>query len=221
MRLRLYHYWRSSSSWRVRWALAIKGITAEMVPVDLLNGEVEAAPHLARNPAAFVPVLEFLDGPLSSDPRRRYLTESVAIIEWLEELQPAPTLLPGDAFNRARARQLAGLIYAGVQPLQNPNVMEMYSPSDPEKRKAWSQHWIRNGFRIYEEWVKSTAGRFSVGDSLSLADLCLIPQCYNANRFEVSLDEFPTIARINQEALALETCQASAPDKYGDPKPPL
>ncbi len=207
MRLRLYHYWRSSSSWRVRWALAIKGMAAEMVSVDLLSGESESPEHLARNPAGFVPVLEFLDGA------KGYLTESMAIMEWLEETHPSPSLFPRDALMRGHARELAGVVYAGTQPLQNPNVAAKFS-DDPAKQKAWNQHWIRNGLGVYEKLVQRTAGRYSVGDAVTIADLCLVPQCYNARRFEVSLDEFPAVARINEECLKLDSCKATAPDKY-------
>ena len=201
--IRLFHYWRSTSSWRVRWALAIKGFDCEMVAVDLLNGESESPEHLVRNPLGYVPVLELSDGT--------FLTESIAIIEWLEEIAPTPALLPvgtqpADRVSRARVRQFVELINADTQPLQNITTQFMHS-DDPEKRKAWAQHFIHAGLNAYEkiltvfEVQSGTPSRYSVGDHLTLADLCLIPQCYNADRFEVSLEAFPRIQKIRAFAL--------------------
>lgn len=203
-KLRLYHYWRSSSSWRVRWAFALKGIACEMIAVDLLSGESESEEHRRRNPLGYVPVLD-LGGEL--------LVESMAIIEWADETKPEPPLLPGDALQRARIRALAEVINADTQPLQNIGPQHLHS-DDPHERKRWAQHWIRNGLEAYETLVKPTAGQFSFGDSLTLADLFLIPQCYNAERFEVPLDAFPTVARIHRAARATESCRASEPDRY-------
>lgn len=209
MKLTLFHYWRSSCSWRVRWAMAHKGIPCEFVAVDLLNGESESPEHLKRNPFGFVPVLEVTGA--QSQPV--LLTESLAIIEFLEETWPKQTLLPGDAFARAQIRALAEAINAGTQPLQNLAPQAMYS-DDPEKKKEWARHWIRNGLAAYETLVGRTAGQFSVGDSLSLADLCLIPQVYNALRYDVALEEFPIIARINETALGTSSCLEAHPDRY-------
>lgn len=210
MRLKLYHYWRSSSSWRVRWALAHKGIACEFQAVSLLNGESESAEHLARNPLGFVPVLEFLD---EKDPSRRYLTESIAMIEWTEETKPSPSLFPRDPFLRAHARALAETVNAGTQPLQNLNTQYVHS-DDPAKQKVWAQHWIRNGLAAYEKLAKPHAGKLSVGDELSVADLCLIPQCYNALRNEIALEDYPTVHRIYQHALSLPSYAASEPEKF-------
>jgi maleylacetoacetate isomerase len=204
-KLRLYHYWRSSSSWRVRWALARKGISAEMIAVNLLEGASESPEHLKRNPMGYVPALE--------TPGGKFIGESVAIIEWLEETHPAHPLLPRDLFLRARTRQLVEIVNSGTQPLQNLGVTEMVS-EDGEKKKAWNQHWIRKGLDAYEILVKETAGKFAIGDEPTMADLFLIPQCYNASRNEIDLTEFPTIERINRAGLALESCQAAHPERY-------
>lgn len=208
MKLRLYHYWRSSSSWRVRWALALKGLPCEMIAVDLLSGESESQAHLSRNPLGYVPVLEIVgDKP-------RLLTESVAIIEWLEEVHPAPALLPADAFDRARIRQLCEIINAATQPLANPNVTDEHS-SDAAEKKRWNQLWIRRGLHAYEALAREKAGRFTFGDTLSMADLFLVPQCYNALRSEIALErEFPLLARIDANCLATPSCQAAHPDRY-------
>lgn len=186
-----------------------------MQAVNLLNGESESAEHLARNPSGFVPVLEFLD---EKNPKKRYLSESVAIIEWLEETHPNPALLPKDTYLRARTRALIEMINAGTQPLQNLPAQFYYAPSDSAedvlKRKTWTQHWIRNGLQSYERLVQETAGKFSIDDTLTAADLFLIPQCYNAIRFEVPLSEFPTIHEIYNNAITTESYKASEPERY-------
>jgi maleylpyruvate isomerase len=211
--LRLYHYWRSTSSWRVRFALAAKGIPAEYVAINLLENESESPAHLARNPMGYVPVLEIPAATAGSAQPGHCLGESLAIIEWLEETYRATPLLPADPWLRARARQLAELINSGTQPLINLGVAARHS-TDEAEQKAWNQHWIRKGLSAYEALVAETAGKLSVGDSLTLADICLIPQCYSAARNDVTLDEYPTIARIQAEAAKLAAYQSSHPDRY-------
>ena len=212
MKLRLYHYWRSTSSWRVRWAFALKKIECEKVAINLLTDESDSSTHRARNPMGYVPVLEILDEP--ADSRLRFLAESTAIIEWAEERFPTPSLLPGNAEERARIRQLAELVNSGIQPLQNLSVLEHFS-SDPQERKRWAQHWIRKGLNSYEELIRGVAGQYSFGNTVTLADLFLIPQCYGAIRQEIDLGrEFPTIAGIYERALKTEACAASHPDRF-------
>jgi len=189
----------------VRWAFAYKGVDADYVDVDLLSGQSESAEHRARNPLGFVPALEIGPG--------QYLAESLAIIEWLEETVPRPFLLPGDPLKRARIRQLAEMINADTQPLQNLNAQDLHS-DDPAKRKAWAVHWIVTGLEAYEKIASTTAGKFSVGDELSVADLCLVPQCYNALRNEIDLARFPTIKRIHDHALTTPSALASHPDRF-------
>lgn len=204
MEFTLYHYWRSSSSWRVRWALELKGLKAKMVAVNLLDGESEREPHLSRHPLGYVPVLN-VDG--------RNLIESAAIIEWLEENHPSPQLYPGDSFSRAHIRALVELINADTQPIQNLNVVDHHT-SNADEKKRWQQHFIRRGLAAFQQLAKARAGRFSVGDRVTAADLYLIPQCYNALRFDVSLSEFPLIERIYNEAMLTPACQATAPERY-------
>jgi maleylpyruvate isomerase len=208
--LRLYHYWRSTSSWRVRFAFAFKGIEAEMIAVNLLADESEKPEHLERNPMGHVPVLEVLSPPLG---KPRYIGESLAIIEWAEETHRDRPLLPADPLDRARVRQLSELINAGTQPLINLGVGGYHS-NDPEAQKSWNQHWIRKGLGAYEKLASETASRYSLGNELTLADVCLIPQCYSAARNEVTLDAYPTIARIHEAVLALPACQVSHPDRF-------
>ncbi len=201
----LYHYWRSSSSWRVRWAFEHKRIPFEAIHVGLLNGESESEEHLKRNPAGMVPVLELSDG--------NRLTESLAIIRYLDEVHPSEPLQPKNPLDRARVWALAEVINSGTAPIQSLNVM-YYHSQDPAEQRKWSQHWIRSGLSIYEKLVAGQAGLYSHGDVASLADLCLIPQCYNALRYDIDLSEFPTISRIHESAKLLEPYQKSHPDRY-------
>lgn len=210
MSYHLYHYWRSSSSWRVRWTFTLKNISCEQIPVDLLKGEQKSPEHLRRNPSGAVPLLEIVDDKTKTTKR---IAESTAIIEWAEENFPNPRLLPGDSWQRARIRQLSQIINSGIQPVQNLKVQQYYS-QEKEKQKEWARHWIKRGLEAYETLVQETAGMFSVGDTVTMADLFLIPQCYNAERYEVSLKEFPTIAKINANGLATPTCQSAHPDRF-------
>lgn len=202
--LTLYHYWRSTSSWRVRWALELKGLKPAFVHVDLVNGESESPQHLARHPLGYVPVLD-VDG--------RKLLESVAIIEWLEENIPGPQLYAGDSFTRAHIRMLVELINADTQPIQNPTVTEKHS-SDAALKKEWNQYFISRGLAAFEKLVASRAGRHCVGDQITAADLFLIPQCYNAVRFDVDLAQFPVVQRLNAAALSTPQAIASHPDRF-------
>lgn len=198
----LYHYWRSSCSWRVRWALALKGVAYESVPVNILNGEQNAPEYLAKNPAGFLPALT-VDG--------RTVGESLAIIEWLEERWPAPALLPKDPLDRLHVRQLALTIAAGTQPLQNPSAIKYYL-EDEKARGAAARHFVSRGLKVYEQLLgRGKVGRFSFGDSVTLADLCLIPQVYNAKRFDVDLAGTPQVARIYEACLKTDACERASP----------
>jgi maleylacetoacetate isomerase len=207
---RLYHYWRSSASWRVRIALAWKKIEFESIPVNLLDGESESPAHLKRNPAGFVPVLELNRGPHAGEK----LTESLAIIRYLEETHPeAPTLFPGTAFDRAKIWALAEVVNSGTQPFQNISVMEKHSV-DGEEQKRWSIHWITHGLEVFETLIQSGKGQFSHGDHFSLADTCLIPQVYSAKRYDIDLSAFPKLKHIYETSLNLPAIVQSHPDRY-------
>jgi maleylacetoacetate isomerase len=203
-KLILYHYWRSSASWRVRLALKLKRIEVEFVAVDLLKGESDSPEHLKRNPLGFVPVLQV---------GQKFLFESVSIISWIEELVPSPSLFPGDSFNRAQIRTLMEIINSGTQPIQNTLVTEKYS-SDENKRKEWNQFFVRRGLEAFQTTAQDSAGKFSVGDQITAADLYLIPQVYNANRFDVSIQDFPLLNRIWTEAMKVPEVKMSSPDTF-------
>lgn len=215
----LFHYWRSSSSWRVRWALHEKGIGFTPVAIDLLKGEQAMPGFTARNPLGLVPLL-CIDG--------HDLSESLAILEYLEERFPARPLLPPatDALGRARVRQLALVVAADTQPLQNVSVLRHVgqlagSPdAAPDAAKHWAQRYITRGLDAYEALLQQPGwprGRFSYGDQVTVADLCLVPQCYNARRQGLDPARWPRVHAIEQEALRTEAGQRSAPDAYAPP----
>jgi maleylacetoacetate isomerase len=209
MKLKLYHYWRSSCSWRVRWALHYKKIECELIHINLLSGEAQSPSHLEKNPQGYVPALE-----ISELHYKLFLSESLPIIEWLEESFPdTPSLLPGNTFERAKIRQLAEVINSGTQPIQNLSVMNAHS-ENPDEKKRWAQKWIKKGLLSYEKILGETSGEYSVGDQLTLADLCLIPQVYNANRFEVDITDCPKICAIDKKARTTTSYLSSEPSRF-------
>ena len=207
MALELYHYWRSSCSWRVRWALALKGLAYEPIAVNLLDASQKSEQYRALNPMGQVPCL-VIDGHPFAD--------SIAIMEYLDELHPTPALLPADGRARAHVRRLVNLVASGIQPIQNLGVMRHHSPEKAEQI-AWNRHWITEGLKAYEAAIAPEAGAYSFGGSLTMADLCLVPQVYNAHRVKVEMSAFPKVAEIYDRCRALESCQAAAPETF-EPK---
>jgi len=203
MKLVLYDYYRSSASYRVRIALNLKGVEYERVPVNLLESAQKSEEYRARNPQGFVPMLE-------ADGER--LTQSLAIIDWLDTRFPEPPLLPAD---RAHVLALALTIAADIHPLNNLRVLKQLSGLgiDEAAREDWYRHWVREGFDALEALAAPRAGRFLFGDSVTLADICLVPQMYNARRFEVDLAPYPTLVRADAAAAALEPFAAAHPDR--------
>ena len=206
--MKLFGYWRSTSSWRVRIALNFKNVAYAYQPVNLLKGEQSSSDHLGVNPAGAVPVLELSDG--------RRLAQSMAIIEYLEEAHPAPALLPGDRYLRAKARQLAETINSGIQPFQNLMVLKHVQEKLQADEKAWAKHWIEKGLRAFDGIAAETAGQFSVGDAVSVADVLLVPQLFGARRFGVELGEFPRLTRIEKSCEALEAFAKARPEVQPD-----
>lgn len=208
----LHGYWRSSATWRVRLALNLKGIEYDYRPVHLVQdgGEQWKAAYRALNPASEVPTLE-IDGVV--------LAQSLAIIEYLDETRPQPALLPADPVSRARVRQLAEQINASTQPLQNLRVLFKLRDdfgADQAARDAWAAHYIRVGLEAYEALLERCSGLYSVGDEISMADCCLIPQVYNADRFGVDLAAMPRIRSICASLSSNPAVVAAHPDVQPD-----
>ncbi|MGR2738652.1 maleylacetoacetate isomerase [Billgrantia sp. Q4P2] len=209
----LYGYFRSSAAYRVRIALNLKGLAYDQAPVNLVKGEQKSDDFRTRNPQGLVPVLETDDGV--------QLTQSLAICEYLEERHPEPPLLPGDAEGRARVRSLAQLIACEIHPLNNLKVLKYLVHElklDDEAKLAWYRHWIAEGFTALEARLanESASGAFCHGDSPTLADVCLVPQVFNAERFECDLSAYPTIQRITARCRELEAFSKAAPGEQPD-----
>jgi maleylpyruvate isomerase len=210
--VKLFNYWRSSSSYRVRLALAHKGLAYEYVAVNLLEGEQHRAPQRTRNPSGMVPVLEVLDGG-----RLRHLGQSVAICEYLEERFPSVPLLPRDALDRAQVRSLVESINSGLQPLHNTSVLAHVKEALHADPRAWAEHFVQLGLAALEAQASRTAGRFLVGEAFTLADCFLVPQLYAARRF-ASFDAaaYPTLARVEASCLTTPAAAAAHPDAQPD-----
>lgn len=212
--MRLYSYWRSSASWRVRTVLALKGIEYEYVAVDIGPGAEaqDTAEYKELNALRQVPVLEW-----SEDGRTVRLTQSVAIAEYLDALVPVPPLLPSDPLNRARVREVVEIVASGVQPLQNNRVLKRVRELGGEGAvSAWAQDAIARGLAALEAHAALNAGMFCVGDAPTLADVFLVPQVYNANRFGVDVSAFPKIVELATRASALPAFVAAHPDRQLD-----
>lgn len=210
--MRLYGYFRSSAAYRVRIALNLKGLAAEQVPVHLAGGAHHDEAFAELNPQRLVPVLE--DGG-------HRLVQSLAIIEYLEETHPEPPLLPADPAGRARVRGLAQAVACEIHPLNNPRVLNYLSGAlgvGEEARLAWYRHWIGEGFAALEAMLAGSAetGRFCHGESPGMADACLVPQLFNARRFDCPLEAYPTILRIDRECRALAAFRDAAPENQPD-----
>ncbi|XP_071788542.1 maleylacetoacetate isomerase-like [Asterias amurensis] len=200
----LYSYYRSSCSWRVRIALALKGIEHEYSAVNLLKSEQLGEKYLSVNPTGQVPALQ-IDSMV--------LTQSNAIIEYLDETRAAPSLLPKDPKTRFLVRELSQVISCGIQPFQNSKVLRYIGD---EKKGEWGHRAIKEGFEALEKLLEQTAGTYCVDDEITMADLCLVPQVYNANRFKVDMSKFPVISRINAALMELDSFKASHPSKQPD-----
>jgi maleylacetoacetate isomerase len=212
--LALYGYWRSSAAYRVRIALNLKGLAYESKPVHLLRdgGEQHTAAYRRLNPQQLIPCL--VDG-------ERVLTQSMAIMEYLEETHPEPPLLPAGARNRAHVRALALAVACDVHPLGNLRVLQYLEArfgAEEGARAEWSRHWIAMGFDAIERMLADSAatGRYCHGDTPGLADACLVPQMYNARRWKLPLESYPTIVRIVDACNALEAFQRAAPEAQPD-----
>ncbi|MBK8458364.1 MAG: maleylacetoacetate isomerase [Phyllobacteriaceae bacterium] len=200
----LYDYWRSSASFRARIALNLAGVAYESSPVDLLKNEQKSAEHLARNPQGLVPAL-FIDGHL--------LTQSLAIIEYLDETRGL-NLLPAAPLDRARVRAVAYAIAMDIHPVCNTGVINQVTELTGEvdaTRLAWMHKFIGDGLAAVETLLAALPGPFCFGDRVTLADICLAPQVYNARRWGVSLDAMPRVAAAELALSALPAFSAARP----------
>jgi maleylacetoacetate isomerase len=202
----LYDYWRSSAAYRVRIGLALKGIAHETASIDLVAGEQRGADHLARNPQGFVPALR-IDGHL--------LTQSLSILVYLDQTRPEPRLVPADPADGAHVRAMALLVATDIHPLNNLRVLKALESdfgADADTKTRWMQRWMADGFAALEALAAPRAGSFLFGNTPTLADICLVPQLYNARRFELDLAPYPVLRRAEASACAHPAFAAAHPD---------
>ncbi|HEX2648353.1 MAG TPA: maleylacetoacetate isomerase [Burkholderiales bacterium] len=209
--MKLYTYFRSSAAFRVRIALNLKGLAYDPAFVHLAKGEHRKPDYATVNPQALVPALEDAG---------RLLNQSLAIIEYLDESRPFPPLLPKEAFARARVRSLSLLVACEIHPLNNLRVLQHLKRAlgqSEEQVNAWYRHWIADGLAKLETALADPAtGRFSHGDTPGMADCCLVPQVFNAQRYQCDTTAYPTIMRIHAECMKLEAFDRAQPGKQPD-----
>jgi maleylacetoacetate isomerase len=203
----LYDYFRSSASYRVRIALNLKGIIYEQRPVSLVDGAQNDPDYKALNPQGFVPMLE-IDG--------HRLTQSLSIMVYLDQVYPDPPLMPRDPADGAHVRSLALAVACDIHPLNNLRVLK-YLKNDlrvsEEAKDEWYRHWVAEGLTALEEMARPRAGAFLFGDTPTIADVCLVPQLYNARRFSVPITDYPTLRRADETASAHAAFAAAHPDR--------
>ena len=208
----LHDYYRSSAAYRVRIALNIKGIDYESRSVNLLEDKQKSDEYRALNPQGFVPMLE-MDG--------LRLTQSLAIMGYLDQRFPTRPLLPASSDARSHVLSLALTVACDIHPLNNLRVLKYLKDTlnvGQDARDAWYRHWISEGLSALEALAAPRSGDFLFGDNATMADVCLVPQLYNARRFDVPLDDFPTLLRADANASKLETFAAAHPDRQEQPK---
>ena len=207
----LYSYFRSSASYRVRIALALKGIASNYIPVNLVENEQGSGEYRARNAQGLVPALVLDNGEV--------LGQSVAILEWLEERYPEPALYPEDAIERAQMRALCQHIACDVHPLNNLRVLRYLKDRlghTQETVGEWYAHWIHTGFDTLEPQVAAMPGAFSLGDQPGMLELMIVPQVYNARRFDVPLERYPAICDLDERCASLDAFARAHPSRQPD-----
>ena len=210
--LKLYSAWRASAPYRVRIGLHLKGLEYECIPVDLAGSEQHKAPYRAVNPQRLTPTLE-ADGAT--------LTQSLAILEWLDETHPEPPLLPATPLDRAQVRAMAEIVACDIHPINNLRVLRALDAMGVEAQpvQTWARRWIIDGFNVLEKMIAKHGGGWSFGDSPTLADCCLIPQIYNSERFGVDLAPYPAIRAVCEHAAQHPAFIAAHPNKQPDAVP--
>jgi maleylacetoacetate isomerase/maleylpyruvate isomerase len=210
--MKLYNYFRSSASFRVRIALQLKGLAYEYVPVHLPRGEHRQAAYAGVSAEQLVPLLELDDGTR--------LSQSMAIIEFLDETQAGPALLPADALGRARVRALAQLVACDIHPLNNLRVLKYLSRDlgvSEDAKNTWYRHWVRGGLEAFERQLAlQEPATYCHGETPTLADCCLVPQIFNGRRFDVSFDGLPRTMAAFDACMALEAFQKAQPSACPD-----
>lgn len=209
MTLILHSAWRASAPYRVRIALNLKGLDYDYAPVDLAGGQQHSAAYRALNPQGLTPALE-ADGHV--------LTQSLAILEWLEETHPEPALLPKAPLERAAVRTMMGVIACDIHPVNNLRILQALSKAglDETVRTTWAQRWINDGFAVLEPMIARHGQGFAFGATPTLADCCLIPQVYSSARFKVDLAPYPHIAAVGARAAQHPAFQAAEPHRQPD-----
>ncbi len=210
--MKLYSYWRSSAAYRVRIALNHKKIEYQQITPNLASGEHLSVDYRATNPQGLVPALAH-EGAI--------IAQSLAIIEYLESVQPEPPLWPSDPLGRARVNEMALAIACDIHPLNNLRVLKYLRnelSQDEAAVSAWYSRWVKDGFHALETWAGpySADGKHLFGDSVSLADVCLVPQMYNARRFGVELQDYPRLVAIDEHLRSLPAFAAAAPEQQPD-----
>ena len=204
MRIKLYDYFRSSASYRVRIALNLKGLAYESIDTSLLDGAHKTPEHLQRNPQGFVPSLD-VDGTI--------INQSFAIMDWLDARYPAPRLIPVDPDKRAQTLAQAMIIIADIHPVNNLRILKYLKQelgASQSQVDTWYRHWIREGFVALENMAPDT--RFFGGGQPNLTDICLVPQMYNARRFETEIGDFPKLLRIDEACREIDAIIMASPE---------
>lgn len=210
MTYRLYSYWRASAPFRVRIGLNLKGLAYDIVPVNLADGEQGSGAYEALNPQRLLPTLETADGVR--------LTQSLAILEWLEEVHPEPALLPADPAQRAVVRAMAEVVACDIHPVNNMRIMKAITGlgADQDGRDAWTRRWISDGFDALEQMIARHGQGFAFGSTPTLADCCLVPQVHNARRANMDIAAWPNLKAAYDRAETLDAVVAARPDNQPD-----
>lgn len=211
MAMTLYGYWRSSATYRVRIAMALKGLSYETKSVNLLKGDQKDDAFGQVNPQKLLPALVLETGET--------LTQSMAILEYLEAVYPDAPLLPQDPVEAAKVRSFSMAIAADIHPIQNISVFAYLKAeygANQDQTQAWAKHWMQSRFPALEQMASQSTGQFLFGDKPGLAECCLIPQLYNARRFNVDLGLFPSLLKIDARCAELDAFKAAHPDRQPD-----
>jgi maleylacetoacetate isomerase len=210
--IKLYGYWRSTAAYRVRIALHLKALAFENISVHLVKngGEQHSNEYRSMNPQGLVPYL--VDGDFE-------LSQSCAILEYLDDVYPQSAILPAEPQKKAKVRAFSQTIACDIHPLNNLRVLQYLSNEcklQALEKDSWYSHWIVEGFKVLEQQVAAVPSLYCFGDNISMADVCLIPQIYNANRFNIPMDDFPNLLRINKKCLENEAFHKALPENQPD-----